>query len=257
MAHYALMHAKASVWLFKRLYSLTAAFETVVPLVLTILSLGLICKERHFLRALGVCLEQLLEFAFHEEFRGKEIELGRGDLLCEVRGVQLDFEWFTPIRVRCLCLGALETFVVAVFAFVIYEFVSLLISRRFLLEAFLIAQFVLVAYFSFDILLSRGRQSIGFVEWSFFESLLRRSLDESIEVGLGGTTPRALLSIVRGCEWHHEWVRGCECTHPLVWDLTPILFSLLMWFTPRPGIFCEKPSEVFLVVDIWGLSWYP
>ena len=73
----------------------------------------------------------------------------------------------------------------------------------------------------------------GFEEFNDFDSVVE-SFEKSLRfVGLSGTT------------------------HPLVWALTPILFSLLMWFTPRPGTYCAKPSEAFLVVDIWGLSWYP
>ena len=30
-----------------------------------------------------------------------------------------------------------------------------------------------------------------------------------------------------------------------------------MWFSPRPKTFCVNDLEVFLVVDIWGLSWAP
>ena len=30
-----------------------------------------------------------------------------------------------------------------------------------------------------------------------------------------------------------------------------------MWFSPCPKTFCAKDLEVFIVVDIWGLSWGP
>ena len=30
-----------------------------------------------------------------------------------------------------------------------------------------------------------------------------------------------------------------------------------MWFSPYPKTFCANDLEVFLVVDIWGLSWGP
>ena len=188
------MCAKLGAWLFERLYSLKTAFETVVPLVLTVLPLGFVYEERCFLRALEGCLEKLADFVFHEAFQGKRVELRQCNVLCEVRGVQLGFKWFTPVGLSCLWIGTLEAFVIAGFAFVIYKFVSLLILRRFLLEAFLITEFALIAYFFFGPLLSRGGQSIGFVKWSFFGDLFRRSLEDSIDVGLGGTThpiPRA------------------------------------------------------------------
>ena len=67
-----------------------------------------------------------------------------------------------------------------------------------------------IDYFIFGPFLSRGDQSIVEVKLTLFVKLLRGSLGKSVDVGVSGTT------------------------HPLVWDLTPILFLVVNVVYP-PG----------------------